>query len=73
MFDVLIDILLSFATAFVITFLAIPKIIFFAQKFRLYDSAGAKNMILGIAKKVITNAVANESRISMRTSNILSF
>jgi hypothetical protein len=30
-------------------------------------------MILGIAKKVITNAVTNESRISMGMPNILSF
>ena len=39
----LIHILFSFATAFIITFLAIPKIIFFAQKFRLYDSAGERS------------------------------
>jgi len=39
----LLNILFSFATAFIITFLAIPKIIFFAQKFRLYDSAGERS------------------------------
>ena len=47
MFDIPIEILLSFVTAFIITFLAIPKIIFFAQKFRLYDSAGARSSHIG--------------------------
>ena len=43
MYGITLNILFSFATAFVITFLAIPKIIFFAQKFRLYDSAGERS------------------------------
>ena len=43
MYDITLNILFAFATAFVITFLAIPKIIFFAQKFRLYDSAGERS------------------------------
>ncbi len=47
MFGVPIDILLSFVTAFIITFLAIPKIIFFAQKFRLYDNAGVRSSHIG--------------------------
>jgi len=47
MFNFPIDILLSFGTAFVITFLAIPKIISFAQKFSLYDSAGARSSHIG--------------------------
>ena len=47
MFGVPIDILFSFVTAFIITFLAIPKIIFFAQKFRLYDNAGARSSHIG--------------------------
>ena len=47
MFGIPIDILLSFVTAFVITFLAIPKIIFFAQKFHLYDSAGVRSSHIG--------------------------
>ena len=33
----------------------------------------AKDIILGIAKKVIPNAVANDNRISMGKPNILSF
>ncbi len=43
MYDITLNILFAFVTAFVITFLAIPKIIFFAQKFRLYDSAGERS------------------------------
>ena len=43
MLGIPLNILFSFVTAFVITFLAIPKIIFFAQKFRLYDSAGERS------------------------------
>ena len=43
MYGITLNILFAFVTAFVITFLAIPKIIFFAQKFRLYDSAGERS------------------------------
>ena len=47
MLGIPLNILFSFVTAFVITFLAIPKIIFFAQKFRLYDSAGERSSHIG--------------------------
>ena len=47
MYDITLNILFAFVTAFVITFLAIPKIIFFAQKFRLYDSAGERSSHIG--------------------------
>lgn len=47
MFGIPINILLSFLTAFIITLLIIPKIIVFAQKFRLYDSAGARSSHIG--------------------------
>ena len=43
MFGIPLNIIFAIATAFVITLLAIPKIIFFAKIFRLYDSAGERS------------------------------
>tara|TARA_E500000331_G_scaffold345752_1_gene383700 strand:- start:120 stop:1163 length:1044 start_codon:yes stop_codon:yes gene_type:complete len=43
MFGIPLNIIFAIATAFLITLLAIPKIIFFAKRFRLYDSAGERS------------------------------
>ena len=37
-----LDIIFSFITAFMITYVAIPKVIFFAEKLRLLDEAGTR-------------------------------
>lgn len=37
-----LNIFFSFATAFIITYLAIPKLIVFSERFRLFDSAGKR-------------------------------
>ena len=37
-----LNIILSFFTAFLITYVAIPKVIFFSEKLRLFDSAGKR-------------------------------
>ena len=37
-----LDIIFSLITAFLITFVAVPKVIFFAEKLRLLDEAGAR-------------------------------
>ena len=37
-----LNIIFSFFTAFIITYVAIPKVIFFSEKFRLFDSAGKR-------------------------------
>ncbi len=36
------NIIASFFTAFIITYMAIPKVIFFSKKLRLFDSAGKR-------------------------------
>ena len=37
-----LNIIFSFFTAFIITYIAIPKVIFFSQKLRLFDSPGKR-------------------------------
>ena len=37
-----LNIIFSFFTAFFITYVAIPKVIFFSKKLRLFDSAGKR-------------------------------
>ena len=37
-----INIIFSFLTAFLITFVVIPKVIFFAERLRLIDAAGER-------------------------------
>ena len=37
-----LNIIFSFLTAFIITYIAIPKVIFFSQKLRLFDSPGKR-------------------------------